>query len=209
MNKKFLVAILTLLFLSCSHTPPPASNPRQERLAKFLQTQEQGTNVWAPNTPSEVLEAVSQFNQHKKLANGLTYGDSVRQLDLAGKTLEQIEPTMAIRKCKKVVDSLRDRSGKPAVCRGSSVTQVLFVCADGGLVRLKAEGDPCSKFRPQPHAVKAVRYPFNGDPKDFSKEAFKVGHEDRAIPKAPGMLAPAIDADGWAEDAHTDLAPLH
>jgi hypothetical protein len=88
------------------------------------------------------------------------------------------------------------------------VRQILFACPDGGLVRLKVNGDPCNRLRPQPHGVKSVRYPHDGDPKDFSREAFKVDHDGNPIPKSPAMLNRALEPDGWAEAAHADLRSL-
>ena len=204
---KKLSPFLVLFFVfGCAHSPP--QNKREQKLELFLTAQKKGTEIWATSTPKEIRSAVSDYQAHKKLANGLVYGESIRNLNLARMTLPQIEPLLVQRKCRKLVDVLRDaKTGEPSQCNGSKIRQIIFDCYDGGMVRLKPDGDPCNKYRPQAHGVKSVRFPFDGDPKDYSKEAFKVDKFDLPIPKSPGMLNPAVDADGWAEDAHVDLEP--
>jgi hypothetical protein len=85
---------------------------------------------------------------------------------------------------------------------------------DGGMVRVKPEGDPRG-VRPQPHASKSVVYdPAMGT--GYENEAFKVTSEDVAVPKAPnartGMKirtkseAEAKTYDDFiADQAHTNV----
>jgi hypothetical protein len=179
----------------------------QGRYARALH---QPAELWAASTPPEVRAAALRFANHERLPNGLTYGDSVRNLDLTGKTLTTLEVQLSARQCREIQTVLRDpRTNEPALCQAKAVPQVIYDCPDGGTVRLKPQGDPCGKYRPQPHGVKAVRFSPSLTADSFASEAFKVDKEDLAIPKVPAHLNPALDANVWADDAHADLAPLN
>lgn len=97
--------------------------------------------------------------------------------------------------------------------------QDLYTHRDGGMVRVKPEGDTASEFRRQPHASKSVLI----DPKkgtSLDNEAFKLTNSGRPVPKSvfgPTGMRPksAIGTKGeykgyqdlLMEEAHTDLPP--
>jgi hypothetical protein len=201
-----LIPLFCLLILSACATQPKISDPRAVKRDLFLAALTGGKEIWSTSTPAEIRRAVEDFHARKHLPNGKIYGASVRNLDLGAHSLAKTANLMASRACRKSEDVLHDpKSGAPALCNGLKVKQIIFDCPDGGMVRLKPAGDPCSRQRTQPHGVKSVRLPFDADPRDFSHEAFKVDSTDHPLPKSPAELAPGIDADGWAEDAHADL----
>lgn len=82
------------------------------------------------------------------------------------------------------------------------------------MVRVKPDGDPTSKFRPQPHASKSVRSPPDGDYRNFEDEGFKVDNDENPMPKwakdaknpHPAGSKEALDfMDGMADNSHTNL----
>jgi hypothetical protein len=83
------------------------------------------------------------------------------------------------------------------------------------MVRLKPEGDPTSRFRPQPHLSISVLYPPGSSGHDFNNEAFKVDQCGRPLPKfaehARNPYASASPAgkkflDDLASQTHVNLA---
>lgn len=70
------------------------------------------------------------------------------------------------------------------------VPQDIYVHPDGGMVRVKPEGVPGNKFRPEPHVSKSVLLKAAGpqfrpsDGADFANEAFKVTDKGVPVPKA-------------------------
>src|SRR5262249_21967657 len=64
----------------------------------------------------------------------------------------------------------------------------IYTHPDGGMVRIKPEGDPGPGIRPEPHASKSVLF----DSKKgtgFDNEAFKVTNDGNAVPKSPNKDA--------------------
>ncbi|MCM2324103.1 MAG: hypothetical protein NDJ90_12655 [Oligoflexia bacterium] len=174
--------------------------------------------LWAKDLPSSTAKALDDFNDGKKLASGLIYGDSVKSLSLRGKSPAQLEAELLGRgftKHHSLVHSLdlkkgvRDPSGK-------LIPMDVYTHPDGGMVRIKPRGDATSRYRPQPHASKSVRYPPEASYADFRFEAFKVDDLGLALPSsAKAMEAPfpaQTDAtrafvQSWADDVHTNLIP--
>ena len=82
------------------------------------------------------------------------------------------------------------------------IMQDLYVHPDGGMVRVKAQGDPSSLMRPEPHASRSVLLePSSPDGRfdvlydsGWRNEGFKVDDEGNPAPKAPnaafGMRTP-------------------
>lgn len=82
------------------------------------------------------------------------------------------------------------------------VMQDLYVHPDGGMVRVKAQGDPSSLMRPEPHASRSVLLEASSPDGRFDvlhdsgwrNEGFKVDDEGNPAPKAPnaafGMRPP-------------------
>lgn len=97
--------------------------------------------------------------------------------------------------------------------------QDLYTHRDGGMVRVKPEGDTGSRFRPQPHASKSVLIdPKNGTSLD--NEAFKLTSRGHPVPKSPygstgikpkSAIGTKGEYKGYQdqlmEEAHTDLLP--
>jgi hypothetical protein len=197
--------IPALLLASCASSGPAPLSADQKR-AHFEQQAGSGIALWGPQATESTRAAVARFYRGERLANGLPYGASMKRILVRGKHYSALEAELEKEGCRKIEDHLRDpKSHEPALCAEKKIPQVIFDCPDGGMVRIKPQGDPCSKFRPQPHSVKAVREPFNASVSDFSKEAFKVDDSARAIPKSPAELSRELNADEWAEDAHSDL----
>jgi hypothetical protein len=119
-------------------------------------------------------------------------GSSVRDLDLSKKSPEDLhklliangfqhkrEPLSAGNEYKR-----RDGSTTPDPNDPENVHHDIYTHQDGGMVRVKPEGDPDSPFRPEPHASKSVV--FAPHETSFPSEAFKVTNQGIAVPKAPG-----------------------
>jgi hypothetical protein len=164
--------------------------------------------------PKEV-EALQAYNARKKIANGKIYGESVRRYRLAGKTRQQVERDMAKRGCPMKQEFLREGGNGPARkdANGKEIPLLMFLCPDGGVLRIKPEGDPGSKYRPQPHGSKALRFPADAPYSTFDDEVLKVDESGNAVPKAPNGLQKLFSdeksqaelVEGWADDAHSDL----
>jgi len=163
-------------------------------------------------------------------------GKSVKDLDLSKKTGEQIHDDLIDKGFKhkreplsvdvdgkrEFVLSKPDANGKMTTAdpkHPDIVPQDIYTHPDGGMVRVKPEGDPSSPFRPQAHASKSVLH----DPKKgtgFDNEAFKVTNGGDPVPKSafgPTGMKPksAVGTQGQhkgyrdqiMDEAHTDLVP--
>lgn len=173
--------------------------------------------IWKPELDEKAKNALEDYTAKRKLASGKSYGESVRKYKMGGKGAEQIAREMQALGCKRQDDVLKDfKTHEPVKdAKGSTIPLVVFLCDDGGVVRYKPAGDPLSKFRPQPHGSKCLRYPADAEFKNFDDEMLKVDEDGRALPKSPRDLAQVFRdkdiqakfTDGWAEDVHSDLAP--
>jgi hypothetical protein len=176
-------------------------------------------------------DAIAQPFKGIENPNGKTLGDrlgeftkgqagaSVKELDLSGKSPREIDA------------ALRDagfshrREGLPTTLHSGAVIEVphdIYVHPDGGMVRVKPQGVPENKFRPQPHVSKSVL--FDAAPKDggwpdtrFENEAFKVANDGTPLPSATkssygfksrgGQLEKVVYNDYLMDRAHTNLPP--
>lgn len=159
---------------------------------------------------SEVLASKEMYEHHAKLPNGLFYGDSVRNLNLRGETASSLSAVMKKMGCPLTEDVIREPSKNEPVKDKEGHTSPIWIwtCADGGVVRAKPEGDPTNKFRPQPHASKALRYPVNGTKvASFNEETAKIDNEGHILPKWPKDLntTNSDSINDWANATHTDL----
>jgi hypothetical protein len=171
--------------------------------------------VWSDTLDPEVRQSVQEYKSGKTLATGQVYGASVKALDLRGKTAAEIDEILLNRGFKRFADVIRDpKTHQPLLdASGRQTPMIVYVHADGGMVRVKPQGDPTSKFRPQPDLSKSVRHPYDADYRDYSREAFKVDSLGRPLPKSPADLknpyegTPLKDtfADGWADTVHIDV----
>lgn len=164
--------------------------------------------VFSPNVSEKVKQCLKDFGTRLLLPNGLSYGESARNYQLRNKTLRQVTTDMRDLGCSHRVDFIRDPlSHAPKLFRGETIPLWVFVCPDGGVIRVKPQGDPLSTHRPQLHGSKALRYPFDAKFENYSDEVVKVDDEGIAVPKSRGDLGPVHLMTGWGEDAHMDLRP--
>jgi hypothetical protein len=175
----------------------------------------QPDSIWAPTINEKLKISIADYRSQAKLNTGETYGNSVRSLDLRNRCASDIDLEMQNKKCVRNQDVLKDPYSKKPLLdnRGSSIPMVVYLCPDGGVVRVKPEGDPTNKFKPQPLVSKALRYPYNSKFETFDDEVAKVDNFGNIIPKWTKDfnlgIAHASDQEeliqGWADDAHTDL----
>ena len=133
---------------------------------------------------------------------------TARNYSLAGKSAGGIRADMERRGCPLKADVLREpKRNQPVLYQGRTVPMWAFLCPDGGVVRVKPVGDPASGYRPQPHASKGLRYPYDSKFEGFADEIVKIDDRGAAIPKSRADLGPKAPLDGWADDGHTDVAP--
>lgn len=165
-------------------------------------------SVFAPSVSKKVRACLRDYESGALLPNGLVYGGSVRRYALDGKSARQVRADMKALRCPLREDVLREpRENRPILYRGRTIPMWAFLCPDGGVVRVKPDGDPSSSYRPEPHAIKSLRYPFDSSFTSFADEIVKVDEQGNAIPKSRADLdAPGL-VDGWADDGHTDLRP--
>jgi hypothetical protein len=220
MLRLLLAAFLLLPNLPLAAQVPPAQGaPAKDQRSVLFSAwiNEHPDDLWAADAPAAAKQAVADYNAKKALGEKLVYGASLRGLKLAGLTAKSIDEQLKKRGFQRHDDFIRDpKSKEPLLGKDKKpVAMTVYTHADGAMIRVKPDGDPFSKFRPQPQAVKAVRGPPDADYRDFAAEAFKVeAGGDRAIPKSPREVKnPYKDTelsntflDGWGDAAHSDVA---
>jgi len=177
---------------------------------------------------NKLIDVPSQFFTPAALANPKvqavlkafkadpSYGASVRGVNPKGKTVQQIEAELKPFKCKKELQKVKGPGNAVIVAAdGNTIPMVTFICPDGGAIRMKGLGESTSKFRPQPNAVKALRWPKNGPFVTFDDEVVKVTAAGKIVPKYPKdinansiSLNPNVQKAGldlWANLAHTNI----
>ena len=163
----------------------------------------------------KVKKAIRDYRARRVVGKDRIYGESVRSLDLRNKTASQVDSQMKALHCPRKEDVLKNPASHTPLqdSSGHSIPMISYLCPDGGVVRVKPEGDPTSKFRPQPHASKSLRYPYDSKFETFDDEIVKVDNFGNIIPKWAKDLNRVYLSDmeqksfieGWANDAHTDL----
>ncbi|MGZ3694284.1 MAG: hypothetical protein ACXWQO_08875 [Bdellovibrionota bacterium] len=162
--------------------------------------------IWVKDLDPKLSSAIQDFNKHKKVGKKLVYGDSIRNYPLNFKCAADIEKDMKMVGCTKQIDVIRDpQKNEPILTDGKPSPIWQFVCPDGGVVKVKPEGDPSSKFTPFPHASRVLRYPAESEYRDYRDEVAKLSRDGHIIPKGPGDLAPKDLVDGWSKEAHIPL----
>lgn len=150
--------------------------------------------VWDQRT----LEKRPQLQQQLDRYDAGQVGSSVRNLDLSGRTPEQIHDELAANGFTRTRGPLaagRDGAGNTLykTIDGRRITdanapdvvvQDIYEHPDGGVVRVKPEGDPGHPFRPEVHASKSVKMDPT-QPPTWQNEGFKVTNGGRPVPKAP------------------------
>lgn len=140
--------------------------------------------IWSTQMTPRTEQAIKSYSQ------GLL-GKSVKGLDLRNQTADQVREQLSRRGFVREMGVIKDvRTGKPVINpkTGLPVPMEVWTHQDGGLVRLKPEGDPTSRHRPAPHLSVSVLYPPGASGHDFNNEAFKVDFAGNPLPK-------------WASDA--------
>jgi hypothetical protein len=219
-----------------THPPPSAQwqSGANKAKADMGKSHTDSTGIWDQATLADpkrkgLKDSIDSFAAGNQ-------GKSVKDLALSKKTGEQIHDdlinkgfrhkrellTVDVNGKREFVLSRPDASGKLTTAdpkHSDIVPQDIYTHSDGGMVRVKPEGDPSSPFRPQAHANKSVMYnPKNGT--DFNNEAFKVTNNGDPVPKSafgPTGMKPksAVGTQGEykgyrdqiMDDAHTDLLP--
>lgn len=182
-------------FLTRPGVPAPAGAPSarvanpdanlgfQELLAK------NPAMIWNTQLTPRTEQALAAFKRG-------VLGRSVRDLDLRNKTAEAVRTELKNRGFKAEMGVIKDvRTGQPVInpATGRTVPMEIWTHADGGMVRIKPEGDPTNRFRPQAHLSISVLYPPGSSGHDFNNEAFKVDHKGNPLPK-------------WSNDARNPFA---
>lgn len=173
-------------------------------------------DIWSEEITPNVKSALNDFSSGKKIERGLTYGDSVKNLRIDGFNANQLDRELVRRGFTKHRSAVHDPVTKKPVLdsQGHEIIMDAYTHPDGGMVRVKPNGDATSKYRPQPHASKSVRYPPDASYEKFDYEAFKVDDLGIALPKWSkdirnpyGNNTPkgAPFLDNWADDTHINL----
>jgi hypothetical protein len=207
--------MVLFLGMSLSCSSPTKSHPTQAPVSFLDRLASQPDQIWAPGVDPKVKNATSDFLARKKLPNGKIYGDSIRTFSLEGQCLKDLDQKLRQMECERKDDVIKEpQSKKPILtAEGKRVPLWVYLCSDGGVVRIKPEGDSTNKRRPQPHSSKALRYPFNSKFETFDDEIVKIDNSGNPIPKWPKDLDTTFLStqdktpylDSWANDAHTDL----
>jgi hypothetical protein len=187
---------------------------------RFSQVQERRPElIWAKSISPALTQSLHAYQQRQKLANGVAYGSVIRSLDISGKCPSDLEAWAKAHSCTRQDDVIRTpKDNQPFHdAQGKTIPLVSFLCPDGGVIRMKPDGDSSQPKRPEPDAVKAMRFYGVDRYANFSDEAFKVDNAGLAVPKWPKDLNTDLDGlrsdpkalsaylDEWADDAHTDL----
>lgn len=147
-------------------------------------------------------------------------GASVRDIDIVNKSADQIDTEAIANGFTKKTEPMRvngtqgayytkDRKitadpSDPEVAR-----QVFYEHADGGMIRVKPDGDPGNKARPEPQVSKSVRFTPSGT--EWQNEAFKVSAEGIALPKSPNVDAIEISPrlkNNFSTEEKKDIADV-
>ncbi len=189
---------------------------RESPIQKFVAiVDSQSDSIWSPTISEKLKKSIADYRTHAKLDSGEVYGNSVRSFDLRNRCPSDIDSEMQNRKCARNQDVLKNPYTKIPLLdkQGSAIPMIVYLCPDGGVVRVKPEGDPTSKFKPQPLVSKALRYPNTSKFETFDDEMAKVDNFGYVIPKWVKDLNLEVASgpdqqeliQGWADDAHTDL----
>lgn len=163
--------------------------------------------VWVESISSPLKAAIQAYNSKEKLKNGKVYGASVRNYSLEGKCPAEVEKDMKQLGCAKKEDVIREPAKNSPIVGPDGRTSPIwqFVCADGGVVKIKPEGDPTSKFTPFPHGSRTLRYPAEAEYRDYRDEIAKVSEEGQIVPRSPADLGPKNLVDAWSKTSHIPL----
>jgi hypothetical protein len=161
--------------------------------------------------PEKTMKSLQDYREHRILSNGREYGSVARSFRLQGKSALEVKLAFAPLGCPLKEDVIREpKANSPLLNpQGQPSPLWIWICEDGSVVRIKPEGDPTNRFRPQPHGSKSLRYPADGKFESFEDETIKIDEEGNPIAKWPKDLQVADPKilNAWADRAHSDLAP--
>lgn len=199
--------LLTLVTLFSAYgwagaTPPTEA---QVKFDQILVTHPE--QIWAPNAPPRLRAAIKAYADRRKVKGGLIYGDSVRTYSLKGKCADEIAADMKTLGCQKKTDVIREPLRNQPVRGADGRTTPIwqFVCADGGVIKVKPLGDPNSRYTSFPHASRTLRFPAESKYRDYRDEVAKISEDGHVIPRGPGDLKPRDLVEGWSREAHIPL----
>lgn len=202
---KKIFALFILFVTGCVSTPV--------QFEKFAAENPDG--IWSEQASKDYHQLLDDYRSKKKLPSGLTYGESVRFFSLKNKCASEIDKQLSQKGCLKEIDVIKAPDTQKPILTSDSKTipLVIYICPDGGIVRLKPQGDVTSKLRPQPNSTKALRFPYNSKFDSFDDEKVKIDNAGNPIPKWKKDMNPALTQSpkwlqSWADDAHTDLSPV-
>ncbi|MEB3197682.1 MAG: hypothetical protein VKP62_10810 [Candidatus Sericytochromatia bacterium] len=173
--------------LNRSHgvTSTPASRALSDQNLGFAELVAKNPSlIWSTQMTPRTEQALKAY------AQGML-GKSVQGMDLRGKAAAEIREELQRRGFLRELGVIKDVRTGQAVLNpktGRPVPMEVWTHRDGGMVRIKPEGDPTSRHRPAPHLSVSVLYPPGSSGHDFNNEAFKVDFAGNPLPK-------------WASDA--------
>jgi len=164
--------------------------------------------IWSTAQSPRLKEALASFKMGK-------LGQSVKDLDLRNMTAGQVRLELMRRGFKSEMSCIKNvATGQPLLVNGKKIPMEIWSNPDGGMVRIKPDGDVTNRFRPQAHLSISVKYPPDASGNDFNDEAFKVDYKGNAMPKWPKDANNPFPADtpagkkfldDLADDTHTNL----
>jgi hypothetical protein len=146
----------------------------------------------------ESLKSNPKLKQHLDDFEADKAGKSVKDIDVSGKSPEKLHEELMEKGFKHTREPLKagqDATGNQLYKKSDgtrttdandpeNVPHDIYTHPDGGMVRVKPEGDPGAGNRPEPHVSKSVLFDSkNGT--GFENEAFKVTNSGQAVPKSP------------------------
>ncbi len=201
MKIKFLLNVSLVFLSSCSH---------------FFQAENFETqSLWSSEISEKVKLTIQDYQTQKKISQDHYYGNSMRNLDLRNLCPQDIDAKMKALSCPRTEDVLKEpKHHTPLKTKdGKTILMIVYTCPDGGNVRVKPNGDPTSRFRPQPQVSKSLRYPYDSKFENFDDEVVKVDNEGQLLPKGiQDLNLKNVNEEDketyikkWADRAHTDL----
>lgn len=183
---------------------------------QFLIQNPQG--VWGTTIAPNLSSAIRDFADSKVLPNDRIYGHSAKHLDIRNQTAASLKSLLLKAGFTEKQCTFWDFSKKPRRPKVDSNGEIIpiwvFWNHDGSKVLVKPNGDSTSAFRKNPDAYKAVLYPFDADPCEWSSDSFLVDNEGQALPKWPQDMNNPFPPDSeqsrlfledWSNRVHSSL----
>lgn len=199
-------ALMHLAIWGCGgslHKPPAkAISPEERSVLALCKTGE----IFRADIPDNLKAALRSFADGAIPQGGtLPYGGSVKYLRVAGKSTVELKRLLLASGFRELrLNLLRYPDNTPILDKqGHPVPLLIYSHPDGGMVLIKPQGNPTSRYRPMPTVSKAVRLPYDAPENDFGLEGFKVDEEGCALPKSPQFLIEPYPSDSPAAENFT------